>query len=278
MSNAPAAEALAPGRAERAARAGVLAYVLLLVAVPLVAVAHLGFAGGLSAFWESVSAPQVRSALWLTLWSAFVVAGVNALLGTATAWVLVRYRLPAKSLVSALVDLPLAIPTLVAGIMIAILYGPTSAIGSTLSGWGIDVVFAQPGIVLALLFVTLPFVVRAVEPVLLEIDPAEEEAAIVLGAGPWRTFRTVFLPAIAPAALSGSIRSLGRALGEFGAIVVVAGNIPFRTLTAPVLVFGEVESGAPRSAAAVSVVLLAIALALHTLARFVEKKARRRHD
>ena len=116
---------------------------------------------------------------------------------------------------------------------------------------------------LALLFVTLPFVIRAVEPVLMEIDPAEEEAALVLGAGPWRAFRTVYLPAIAPAAVSGAIRSLGRAMGEFGSIVVVAGNIPFKTLTAPVYVFGEIESGSPHTAAAVSVVLLALALGLH---------------
>ena len=153
---------------------------------------------------------------------------LNAVLGTATAWVLVRYRFPGRTALSALVDLPFAIPTLVAGMMLAVLYGQGSLIGASFAALGIELIFAPPGIVLALMFVTLPFVIRAVEPVLLEIDPAEEEAALVLGAGPWRAFRTVFLPAIAPAALSGAIRSLGRAMGEFGSIVVVAGNIPFK--------------------------------------------------
>jgi sulfate transport system permease protein len=125
--------------------------------------------------------------------------------------------------------------------------------------------------------VTLPFVVRAVEPVLEEVDPAEEEASVVLGAGPIRTFRTVFLPAIAPAALSGGIRSFGRALGEFGSVVVVAGNIPRKTLTAPVYIFGEIESGEPGAAAAASVVLLAVALALHALARYVDRAREARH-
>ena len=124
--------------------------------------------------------------------------------------------------------------------------GRTARSATRFAAHGIEIIFATPGIVLALLFVTLPFVIRAVEPVLLEIDPAEEEAALVLGAGPWRAFRTVYLPALVPAALSSAIRSLGRALGEFGSIVVVAGNIPMRTLTAPVYVFGEIESGAPR--------------------------------
>jgi sulfate transport system permease protein len=131
--------------------------------------------------------------------------------------------------------------------------------------------------VLALMFVTIPFVIRAVEPVLLEIDPSEEEAALVLGAGPLLAFKTVYLPALAPAALSGAIRSLGRALGEFGAIAVVAGNIPMRTLVAPVFVFGEIESGAPQAAAALSVVLLVLAVSLHVVARSIERHTGARH-
>jgi sulfate/thiosulfate transport system permease protein len=205
------------------------------------------------------------------------VGAINMVLGTATAWVLVRYKLPGRTFLSALIDLPLAIPTLVAGIMLAILYGPTSLFGHALEARGIEIVFAPPGIVLALLFVTLPFVVRAVEPVLSEIDPAEEEAAIVLGAGPVKTFLTVFFPAILPATLSGGIRSAGRALGEFGSIVVVAGNIPLETLTAPVFIFGEIESGAPRTAAAVATVLLLVALSVHVGARLLERQIGVRH-
>ena len=269
--------ALEPGPAQRSVTFAVALYIVLLVAVPLAALVHAGFAQGLSALWEAVRQPVAREALWLTIWTATAIAIVNAVLGTATAWVLVRYRFPGRKVLSALVDLPFAIPTLVAGMMLAVLYGEGSLLGETFSAWGIELIFAPPGIVLALMFVTLPFVIRAVEPVLMEIDPAEEEAALVLGAGPWRAFRTVYLPAFAPAAVSGAIRSLGRAMGEFGSIVVVAGNIPFKTLTAPVYVFGEIESGAPHSAAAVSVVLLVLALVLHASARLIEERMGTRH-
>jgi len=272
-----ATHALSPGPAQRSVTFAIALYVVLLVAVPLAALVHAGFAQGLATLWETVQLPVARGALWLTIWTATVIAIVNAVLGTATAWVLVRYRFPGRQVLSALVDLPFAIPTLVAGMMLAVLYGKGSLVGDTVSAWGIELIFAPPGIVLALMFVTLPFVIRAVEPVLMEIDPAEEEAALVLGAGPWRAFRTVYLPAFAPAAISGAIRSLGRAMGEFGSIVVVAGNIPFKTLTAPVYVFGEIESGSPNTAAAVSVVLLVLALGLHGSARFIETRMGTRH-
>jgi sulfate transport system permease protein len=268
--------ALVPGRGERAARGAVVLYVLALVALPLVVLVVYGFGDGLGAFVEAVTSPVARAALSLSLTTGLVVGLTNALLGTAAAWVLFRYRFPGRAALSALVDLPLAIPTLVAGLMIVVLYGPGSLAAGALELLGVEVVFAPLGIVLALLFVTLPFVVRAVEPVLEEVDPAEEEAALVLGAGPIRTFRAVFLPAIVPAALSGGIRSFGRALGEFGSVVVVAGNIPQETLTAPVYVFGEIESGAPRAAAAASVALLAVALSLHALARAVDRRREER--
>lgn len=206
-----------------------------------------------------------------------LVGVLNAFFGTLTAWVLFRYPLPLKPLVSAVVDLPLSIPTLVAGVMLSILYGPASLLGQKFSALGIDIIFAKPGIILALLLVTLPFVVRAVEPVLEEVDPAEEEAAVVLGASPWRAFRTVYFPAIYPAVISGSLRSLGRAMGEFGSIVIVAGNIPQETLTAPVYIFGEIESGHPATAASVGSLLLFIALALHGIARIAEKRVGGRH-
>lgn len=272
-----ASHSLSPNRMERVLRSGVIVYVLLLVAIPLLRLVTFGFADGFEPFWQQLNTPIARDALWLTIWTAFIVGVINTVLGTATAWVLVRYSIPGRALLSALVDLPLAVPTLVAGVMLAILYGPTSLIGDRFSAWGIEIIFARPGIILGLLFVTLPFVVRAVEPVLSEIDPAEEEAAIVLGAGPWRTFRTVFFPAILPAALSAGIRSLGRALGEFGSIVVVAGNIPFETLTAPVYVFGEIESGAPKTAASVSIALLVFALTIHAGAYYLETRTGARH-
>jgi len=273
----PPGHALHPGPSELWVRHIVLGYVVLLVAVPFTALLFFAFRDGFGTFWERITTPVALSAVWLTLWTGLLVGMINALLGTMTAWVLVRYPIPGKSLLSAAVDLPLAIPTLVAGVMLAILYGPTSLIGTKLSAFGVDIIFAQPGIVLALLLVTVPFVVRAVEPVLSEIDPAEEEAAITLGAGPWRTFRTVHFPAILPAALSGSLRSFGRAMGEFGSIVVVAGNIPEETLTAPVFIFGEIESGQAGGAAAVGALLLLIALALHASARLLENATGARH-
>lgn len=264
--------ALRPNLFERVLRGGVILYVVALVAIPLIGLLIFGLGDGLPAFWARISAPVARSALWLTIWTGLLVGVINAILGSATAWVLVRYDLPGRTALSALIDLPLAVPTLVAGVMLGILYGPASLIGSAIQVWGIEIIFAKPGIILALLFVTFPFVVRAVEPVLMEIDPAEEEAATVLGAGPMRIFRTVFLPALLPVALSGAIRSLGRAIGEFGSIVVVAGNIPLHTLTAPVFIFGEIESGAARTAAAVSVALLLFAIGMHAIARVIEQR------
>lgn len=267
-----AAYALEPSRGERIARHLTSLYLIGLVAIPLLALLWYGVSDGLVSLKAALGSPVARSALWLTFWTSALVALINLVLGTATAFVLVRYRIPGRSLVSALIDLPLAIPTLVTGVMIAILYGPDSLVGRTFGELGFPILFAKPSIVLALCFVTLPFVIRAVEPVLIEIDPGEEEAAQTLGAGPIRTFRTVILPAIAPAALSASMRSLGRAMGEFGSIVVVAGNIPMQTLTAPVYILGEIESGAPRAAAAVSAVVLAAALVLHALAHWIERR------
>lgn len=269
----PPGAAVRPGVAGLAVRGGVLAYVGALVVLPLVALLQHGLAGGIGGVWAALTAPVALAALWLTLWTAALMALLNAVMGTATAWVLVRYRFPGHGLLSALVDLPFAIPTLVTGIMLVVLFGPQSALGAWLGVRGVPVAFAAPSIILALLFITMPFVVRAVEPVLLEQDPAEEEAAYTLGAGALTVFRRVLLPPIAPAILSGTIRSYARALGEFGSIVVVSGNIPLQTLTAPVYLFGEIESGRADVAAAVSVVLLAVALSLTFAARGIERLA-----
>jgi sulfate transport system permease protein len=267
----PASGTTAPSSAGLAVRVAFAAYVLALVGLPLAALVAQGLRGGLGGVWRVVSAPVAAHALWLTFWTAALMALVNAVMGTAAAWVLVRYRFPGRSLLSALIDLPFAVPTLVAGVLLTVLLGPQSDLGGWLGRHGVRVIFAPPAIVLVLLFVTLPFVVRAVEPVLLELDPAEEEAAWLLGAGPLTTFTRVVLPALAPAILSGTIRSFARALAEFGSVVVVAGNIPHRTLTAPVFIFGEVESGRPGDAAAASVVLLAASVLLLVAARQVER-------
>ena len=271
------AYALAPSRAERLVRHVSVLYLLLLVALPLLALVWFGVGDGGSSMTELLRSRTARSALGLTVWTSTLVAFLNVIFGTLSAWVLVRYPIPGRAMISALLDLPLAIPTLVAGVALALLYGPNSLIGQRLVELGLPIIFARPGIVLALLFVTLPFVVRAVEPVLSEIDVGEEEAAKTLGATPFQIFRSVFVPALAPAALSSGIRSLGRALGEFGSVVVVAGNIPLKTLTTPVFILGEIESGAPRTAAAISVILLTVALLLHAGAGILERRFGARH-
>jgi sulfate transport system permease protein len=265
--------AVEPGLGGFLVRGGVVTYVGVLVALPLAALLHTGLAQGLAALWQAVSAPAATDALVLTLTTAGVMALINAVAGTATAWVLVRYEFPGRGLLSGLVDLPFAIPTLVTGVMLVLLFGPQTALGGWLARQGLDVAFATPSIVLALLFITVPFVVRAVEPVLLEQDPAEEEAARTLGASTFTVFRRVLLPPLLPAIVSGTIRSYARALGEFGSIVVVSGNIPYQTLTAPIYVFGEIESGRPEVAAAVSVALLAVAIALTFGANAIERLA-----
>jgi sulfate transport system permease protein len=267
VTHAAASPALAPSRGERVARAGAVAYVAVLVGIPLAALLAKGLEPGLGSLWRAVTAPAVTDALFLTLWTAALMAVINAVMGTAVAWVLVRYRFPGRSLLSALVDLPFAIPTLVAGVTLVLLFGPQEPSGRWLADRGFPIAFAAPGIVLALLFITLPLVTRAVEPVLMELDPAEEEAALTLGAGTWATFRRVLLPPLIPAVAYGSLQSFARAIAEFGSVVVISGNIPHRTLTAPVLIFGEVESGRPEVAAGVSLVLLVIALGLSLLTR-----------
>jgi len=258
-------------RGRLALRSGVLIYAAVLVVLPLGALVQHGLVDGLAGLWRAATAPVAAQAILLTLWTATLMAVVNAFMGTLTAWALVRYEFTGRGLLSALVDLPFAIPTLVTGVMLVILLGPQSPLGGWLTALGVPVIFAPLAIVVALLFITVPFVVRAVEPVLLEQDPAEEEAARTLGAGTWTVFWRVLLPPLLPAILSGTIRSFARALGELGSVIVVSGNIPYRTLTAPIHIFGEIESGQPGGAAAVSVVLLALALLLAFAARGIER-------
>lgn len=254
-------------------RIGFGSYLGVLVAAPILAVVWRGLADGPGPFWEAITQSAAIDALVLSVWTGAIATVINAFIGTAIAWWLVRWDLPGRNLLAALVDLPLAIPTLVAGIVLVALYGPHTRVGRAFGLVGIEIAFARPGIVLALLFVTLPFVVRAVEPVLLELDAAEEEAAYTMGATRFTTFRRVILPPLLPAIAAGSVQTFARCVAEFGSIAAVSGNIVHRTLTAPVYVLGEVEAGNPAAAAAVSVVLLAVALLLQPLAH---RLARRR--
>jgi sulfate/thiosulfate transport system permease protein len=237
-------------------------YLAAMVALPIVAVAIQGFRGGLGALQDALDSPGAWDALKLTLLASAGVALLNGIFGTLVAYVLVRFRFPGRGLLGALVDLPFAIPTLVTGVMLAALYGPSSPVGRFFSDHGIQIIFAVPGIVLALLVVTLPLVVRTVEPVLLELDVSQEEASRVLGAGGWTTFRKIVFPAIRPAVAAGMLLSFARAIGEFGSIVIVAGNITGKTLTAPVFIFQLTSQFRYAEAAAVSTLLFTLSFAL----------------
>jgi sulfate transport system permease protein len=225
----------------------------LIVLLPLAAVVARSTQGGLDAFWSAVSSRQAVSALRFTLLVSLVATVINAVTGTLIAWILVRDRFRGKRVVNALIDLPFALPTIVAGLTLLALYGPTSPVG-------IDVAFTQFAVLLALLFVTLPFVIRAVQPVLIELDREMEEAALSLGANGRTVFLRVILPNLVPAILSGAALAFARAVGEFGSIVLISGNIPFETQVASMFIFKQIESDNPVGAAAISVVLLALSL------------------
>ena len=252
-------------------------YLGFMVALPLAAIIQNGFADGLSAFSMDVMNPTAFAALKLTLMTAVIVTIANAIMGTLTAYALVRFRFVGQGLLNAVIDMPFAIPTLVTGVMLVALYGPQRTLGAWLISHGIQVIFATPGIVLALLVITYPFVIRTVQPVLLEAEQGQEEAAYTLGASSWTTFRRVVLPAIAPAIATGSLLSFARALGEFGSIVVVAGNIPGRTLTAPVFVYGQIESQNQRGASAMSILLLALSFTLILTVEWLQTRNRTNH-
>jgi sulfate transport system permease protein len=239
-----------------------IAYLLAMIAVPLAAIVVKGFSRGMEALQGALFSPGAFAAIKLTLITSAGAAAINAILGTLLAYVLVRYRFAGRTLLSGIVDLPFAIPTLVTGVMLVALYGPSSPVGSWLESRGIQIAYAPPGILLALMFVTLPFVVRTVQPVLEELDVAEEEAARVLGAGSWTTFRKVVLPALRGAIAAGTLLSFARATGEFGSVVLISGNLIGKTVTAPFLVYQLVGQFEPEQAAAVSTVLFGIAFLL----------------
>jgi sulfate transport system permease protein len=232
----------------------VVGYLSVIVLIPLAAVVAKSFEGGLASFWDDVTAPQAVAALKLTLLASAIVVAINAVAGTIIAWVLVRDEFPGKRIVNSLIDLPFALPTIVAGITLLALYGDNGVLG--LSG----VAFTRIGVIMALLFVTLPFVIRSVQPVLLELDADMEEAAASLGAGPLTVFRRIILPNLRPAILSGIALAFARSIGEFGSLVLISGNIPFKTEVASVFIFSQIQSDREVTAAAVSVVLLAISL------------------
>src|SRR5271155_4557404 len=240
-------------------------YLSLLVLLPIAAIFTNAFDGGWGAFWRDVTAPEAVAALELTLLCSLGVAALNSVAGVVIAWVLVRDEFPGKGILSAVIDLPFALPTVVAGLTLLTLYGPSSP-------FGLNVADTRAGIVIALAFVTLPFCVRTVQPVLAELDQETEEAAASLGASRAAVLRRVVLPSIAPAMLAGAGLAFARAIGEFGSVVLISGNKPFDTEVSSAYIFSLVQSSDFSAAAAVSVVLIAISLVVLTSIGLIRRR------
>ena len=248
-----------------------MAYLSIVALIPLAAVVLTSFEGGIDSFWNAISSPQAVAALKLTLIASVVVVLINAVFGTLIAWVLVRDEFPGKSIVNSTIDLPFALPTIVAGLTLLALYGPDSPVG-------VNVAYTRVAVVMALLFVTLPFVVRAVQPVLLELDREMEQAAESLGASRTTVFRRIIMPNLAPAIIAGAGLAFARAVGEFGSLVLLTGNLPFKTEAASYFIFSRIESDDPVGAAAVSVVLLLVALVVLLFFGWLSKRALRHEE
>ena len=270
----------APGPGSRRVRVGrangltlgiVTLWLSLIVLLPLAALAAASVEEGWAGFWDAVTAPTALAALGTTILISAGVALLNVVAGTLIAWVLVRDRFPGKRVVDALIDLPFALPTIVASIVLLSLYGPSSPIGVELNAtrWGVGI---------ALAFVTLPFVVRSVQPVLIELDADVEQAAASLGAGNWATFRRVVLPALTPAIVSGGGLAFARAIGEYGSVVLIGGNIPRETQVASQYIQQQIETDRPVAAAAVSVALLLVSFSTLIVLQFVAGRAHDRQE
>jgi sulfate/thiosulfate transport system permease protein len=247
----------------------VVLYLSIIVLLPLAAVTSEAFSGGLSTFWDQVTSPLAKKSLELTVICSLIVVVLNAIFGTILAWILVRDEFPGKSLVNAVIDLPFALPTIVASLTLVALYGNDSPIGVHLFG-------TRAAVVVALMFVTLPFVVRAVQPLLLEIDREMEAAAASLGAGNFTIFRRIVFPNLLPGLAAGVALAFARALGEFGSVLIFAGGLP-DTMVSSVFIRQQIESGNDVGASAVSVVLLTASLLLLAAVSLIQRWAAR-HD
>ncbi|WP_313066059.1 sulfate ABC transporter permease subunit CysT [Achromobacter animicus] len=238
-------------------------YLSVLVLIPLAALPLKSAGLGWQGFWDAVTAPRVVASYKLTFGASFIAALVNLVFGTVVAWVLVRYRFPGKKILDALVDLPFALPTAVAGIALTALYSQKGWLGGPLSDWfGLKVAFTPLGIVIALIFIGVPFVVRTVQPVLEDVEREIEEAAASLGADRWQTFRRVLLPTIMPALMTGFALAFARAVGEYGSVVFIAGNMPMVSEITPLLIISKLEQFDYAGAAAIATVMLVLSFVL----------------
>ena len=252
-----------------------LLYVGLIILLPLAALVARPWEHGPRGVFEAISRPRTLAALRLSFTAATAAAAVNVVMGLLIAWVLGRYRFPGRQVVDALVDLPFALPTAVAGIALATLYSPNGWIGSVLAGLGVKVAYTPLGVFVALLAVGLPFVVRAVQPVLEDLDASLEEAAQTLGASRLETFARVILPALTPALITGFALAFARGAGEYGSVIFIAGNMPFRTEIAPLLITMQLEQFDYASASAIAVVMLAVSFLLLFLINAIQAWSRR---
>ncbi|MFD3706041.1 sulfate ABC transporter permease subunit CysT [Nocardia sp. NPDC058658] len=243
----------------------------VIVLLPLAALTVSSFEEGWSGFWDAVTAPAALDSLRITVGVSVVVAVINVVMGTLIAWVLVRDEFPGKGIVNGLIDLPFALPTIVASIVLLSLYGPNSPVDIHLNA-------TQPGLVVALAFVTLPFVVRSVQPVLIEVDKEVEQAALSLGASNWITFRRIVLPTLAPAIISGGGLAFARAIGEYGSVVLIGGNIPRETQMTSQYIQQQIEVDRPVNAAAVSVALLVISFVSLLVLRILAERSSRKEE
>ena len=237
-------------------------YLSLVVLIPLSATFIRSLDIGWGHFWTVVTAPRVVASLRLSFGAALLAAAVNAAFGLVIAWVLARYAFPGRRVIDAMVDLPFALPTAVAGIALTALYTPNGWLGHSLQPLGIQVAFKPLGVVVALIFIGLPFVVRTLQPVLEELDRDVEQAAATLGATEWQTFTRVILPALWPALLTGFALAFARAVGEYGSVIFIAGNMPMRSEIAPLLIITKLEQYDYAGATAIAVVMLVLSFAL----------------
>ena len=272
-----------PGSRRRSALPGfgpalgfTLFYLSLIVLIPLAALGWKTASFGWDSLWTTVTSPRVLASYRVSFGTAFAAACANAGLGLLVAWALVRYRFPGRALADALVDLPFALPTAVAGITLTTLLAKNGWLGRYLEPLGIQVAFTPLGITVALIFIGLPFVVRSVQPILEDLDPELEEAAASLGANRWQTFRRVLFPALAPAVLTGFTLAFARGVGEYGSVVFISGNMPMKTEIAPLLIITRLEQYDYAGATAIAVAMLAVSLLLLVAINALQSWARAR--
>jgi sulfate/thiosulfate transport system permease protein len=252
-----------------------LFYVGLIVVLPLAALAFKAASLGPVEYWSIVSSPRAVASYRVTVLAALAATAFNLFFGLALAWVLTRYRFPGRRLIDAMVDLPFALPTAVAGIALTALFSANGWFGSVLADFGIKVAYTPVGIMIAMCFTSLPFIVRTVQPVLEDLDPALEEAGQSLGGSDWTIFRKVILPLLAPALLAGTSLSFARSLGEFGAIIFIAGNQPMSTEITALLIFIRLEEYDYQAAAAIASVLLITAFVMLAVTNWLQSRALR---